>query len=118
PGKALLQVHCHQHAVLDPGAALRVLKAAGLDAEAIASGCCGMAGSFGFEAAKYAISAVAAERVLLPAVRAAPAETVIVADGFSCREQIEQGAGRPTLHLAELLARGLQAEPRRLARGG
>jgi FAD/FMN-containing dehydrogenase/Fe-S oxidoreductase len=104
---ALVQVHCHHHAVLDVQAEMRVLKAAGLNAEAIASGCCGMAGSFGFEAAKYELSLAAAERVLLPTVRAAPAGVLILANGFSCREQIEQGAGRSTMHTAELLARGL-----------
>jgi len=108
-GEALVQVHCHHHAVLDAAAEFRLLQAAGLQAQAIPSGCCGMAGSFGFEAAKYEVSMAAAERVLLPAVRAAPAETLILANGFSCREQIEQGAGRATLHVAELLARGLPA---------
>jgi Fe-S oxidoreductase len=105
-GHALVQLHCHHHAVLDSAAELRVLKAAGVDAETIPSGCCGMAGSFGFEVAKYPVSMAVAERVLLPALRAAPPQTLIVADGFSCREQIEQGVGRPTLHLAELLTRG------------
>jgi Fe-S oxidoreductase len=106
-GTALVQTHCHHHAVLDAAAELRVLQAAGVHAQAILSGCCGMAGSFGFEADKYAVSMTAAERVLLPAVRQAPDDTLILANGFSCREQIEQGAGRPTLHVAELLTRGL-----------
>jgi FAD/FMN-containing dehydrogenase/Fe-S oxidoreductase len=106
-GEALVQMHCHQHAVLDAGAELRVLKASGLAAEAMPSGCCGMAGSFGFEAQKYAVSMAAAERVLLPKLRAAPASTLILANGFSCREQIEQVTGRPTLHMAEVLARGV-----------
>ena len=106
-GDALVQIHCHHHAVLDPGAELRTLNAAGLEAHAIPSGCCGMAGAFGFEASKYEISMMAGERVLLPAVRAAPASTLILADGFSCREQIEQATGRPTLHMAEALALGL-----------
>jgi Fe-S oxidoreductase len=108
-GEALVQTHCHHHAVLDAAAELRVLKAAGLDAKALPSGCCGMAGAFGFEAPKYEVSMTAAERVLLPAVREAAADTLILANGFSCREQIEQGTGRPTLHVAELLARGLEA---------
>jgi Fe-S oxidoreductase len=106
-GEALVQIHCHQHAVLDAGAELRVLNASGLNAHAIPSGCCGMAGSFGFEARKYTVSMAAAERVLLPAVRQAPEGALILANGFSCREQIEQGAGRPTFHAAEVLARGL-----------
>jgi FAD/FMN-containing dehydrogenase/Fe-S oxidoreductase len=108
-GEALVQIHCHQHAVLDAGADLRVLNAAGLSAHAIPSGCCGMAGSFGFEAKKYGVSTAAAERVLLPAVRAAPDHTLILANGFSCREQIEQGAGRSTLHVAEVLAQSLDS---------
>jgi Fe-S oxidoreductase len=104
-GEALVQLHCHQHAVLDAGAPGRVLARTGLKAQVLPSGCCGMAGAFGFEARKYAVSQRAAERVLLPAVRAAGPGTLIVADGFSCREQIEQGSGRSTLHLAEALAR-------------
>ncbi|HEX3405918.1 MAG TPA: FAD-binding and (Fe-S)-binding domain-containing protein [Caulobacteraceae bacterium] len=106
-GQALVQIHCHHHAVLDPGAELKVLNATGLEAHAIPSGCCGMAGAFGFEASKYVISMMAADRVLTPAVRDAPASTLILANGFSCREQIEQATGRPTLHMAEALARGL-----------
>jgi Fe-S oxidoreductase len=109
-GAALVQIHCHHHAVLDPAAELAVLEAAGLDAHAVPSGCCGMAGSFGFEAAKYEVSRRAAERVLTPAVREAPADALIVASGFSCREQIEQLTGRATLHAAEVLASGLAAE--------
>jgi Fe-S oxidoreductase len=107
-GEALVQIHCHHHAVLDPGAELRVLTAAGLDAHAVPSGCCGMAGAFGFEAKKYEVSMTAAERVLLPAIRQAPPQSLVLANGFSCREQIEQGTGRATLHVAEALARGLE----------
>ncbi len=106
-GRAMVQMHCHQHAVLDPGAELKALNAAGLDAHAVPSGCCGMAGSFGFETAKYEVSMTAGERVLLPAVRAAAPETLILANGFSCREQIEQATGRRTLHMAEALELGL-----------
>ncbi|TPJ52404.1 FAD-binding and (Fe-S)-binding domain-containing protein [Mesorhizobium sp. B2-6-4] len=105
-GQALVQIHCHHHAVIKPDAEIRVLKKIGLAHEVMKSGCCGMAGSFGFEAAKYEVSMAAAERVLLPAVRAAPADVMILANGFSCREQIEQGTGRKTLHVAELLATG------------
>ena len=68
------------------------------------SGCCGMAGPFGFERDKYAVSQTLGERVLLPAVRDADPETVVVTDGFSCREQIAQGTGRRAVHLAEVLA--------------
>ncbi|HEX3699796.1 MAG TPA: FAD-binding and (Fe-S)-binding domain-containing protein [Phenylobacterium sp.] len=109
PPKVLVQTHCHQHAVLDAAAERRVLQACGVEAEVLASGCCGMAGAFGFEAAKYPVSMAAAERVLLPAVRAAPQETLILANGFSCREQIEQGTGRGTVHVAELMARAFAA---------
>lgn len=107
PPDAIEQLHCHHHAVLDPKAEARVLAASGVEARPLPSGCCGMAGSFGFEAGKYDVSMTAAERVLLPAVREAARGTVILANGFSCREQIEQGSGRETLHVAELLARAL-----------
>ncbi len=104
PGRALVQLHCHHHAVIKPASERQVLESLGLDAEVLAAGCCGMAGSFGFEASKYQLSQAAAERVLLPRVRAAAPDTVILANGFSCREQIEQGTGRATTHIAELLA--------------
>jgi FAD/FMN-containing dehydrogenase/Fe-S oxidoreductase len=103
-GAALVQLHCHHHAVLNPQAEARMLQRIGIDAEILASGCCGMAGAFGFEAEKYEVSMRAAERVLLPRVRSAAADTLVLADGFSCREQIEQATGRKTLHIAELLA--------------
>jgi Fe-S oxidoreductase len=83
---------------------LRVLAAAGFTVDAPDSGCCGMAGSFGFKPEHYAASLKIGEAVLLPAVRAAAAETIIVSNGFSCREQIEQLSRRRTLHLAEVLA--------------
>lgn len=73
----------------------------------MASGCCGMAGAFGFERGKYDVAMAAAQRVLLPRVREADAEALILADGFSCREQIEQASGRTTLHMAEFLAQAL-----------
>jgi Fe-S oxidoreductase len=82
----------------------RVLDRLGLEYDVMPSGCCGMAGSFGFESAKYDLSMKAAERVMLPTVRAATPETLVLANGFSCREQIEQATGRTTLHLAELIA--------------
>jgi FAD/FMN-containing dehydrogenase/Fe-S oxidoreductase len=107
---ALVQVHCHHHAVLDSASEQRVLDRTGLDYEIMKSGCCGMAGSFGFERAKYDVSMTAAERVLLPAIRSAHPETLVVANGFSCREQIEQATGRETLHLAELLVRSLPVQ--------
>jgi Fe-S oxidoreductase len=110
-GKALVQLHCHHHAVTKPDAELRVLQRIGADAEMLASGCCGMAGAFGFEADKYDVSMTAAERVLLPRVREADAATTILADGFSCREQIEQGTGRHAFHIAEVIADHLEHSP-------
>jgi Fe-S oxidoreductase len=79
----------------------------GVNRSATPSGCCGMAGAFGFEAEKYELSLKIAKRSLFPAVRAHPADGVILANGFSCREQIEQGTGRRTLHIAELLAESM-----------
>jgi FAD/FMN-containing dehydrogenase/Fe-S oxidoreductase len=105
--RALVQVHCHHHAVLDPAAERQLLERLGLEVEIMPTGCCGMAGSFGFEAAKYPVSMQIAERALLPKLRAAPADAVILANGFSCREQIEQGTGRETRHVAELIAEGM-----------
>jgi FAD/FMN-containing dehydrogenase/Fe-S oxidoreductase len=108
PTRALVQGHCHHKAVMGFDAEERVLARAGLDAEVLDSGCCGMAGAFGFERGEhYDVSVKAGERVLLPAVRAAPDDTMIVADGFSCREQIRQCTGRRALHLAEVLQTGL-----------
>src|SRR5258708_20628814 len=80
-----------------------LLRKMGADLQSIDSGCCGMAGPFGFEKDKYAISQAVGERVLLPAVRQTPAGTLIVSDGFSCREQILQATGRQAVHLAEAL---------------
>jgi hypothetical protein len=80
-----------------------LLDALGLDYELLDSGCCGMAGSFGFEEDKYELSQEIGERVLLPAVRNAPDETLVIADGFSCREQIAQATSRRALHLAQVL---------------
>ena len=105
---ALVQTHCHQHAIMGVDADTTLMKAAGIDAERLGSGCCGLAGNFGFEDGHYEVSRAAGERVLLPRVRAAAEQTVILADGFSCRTQIEQGGtGRTAVHLAELLASGL-----------
>lgn len=85
------------------------MKKAGIDATDLQAGCCGLAGNFGFEAGHYDVSMAAGERVLLPKVRLAESTTAILADGFSCRTQIEQGdTGRVAVHLAELLAAGLR----------
>ena len=106
-GEALVQMHCHQHAVIGFEADRALMKAAGISATVPDSGCCGLAGNFGFERGHYEVSRAAGERVLLPAVRAAADTTVIVADGFSCRTQIDQATDRRPLHLAQVLAAAL-----------
>ena len=107
-GKALVQAHCHHKAVLHFDDEEQVLRKMGLDVDHPDSGCCGMAGAFGFERDKYELSIRVGERVLLPAVRAAARDTIIVADGFSCREQIAQSTGRGALHLAQVLHMAMQ----------
>ena len=103
-GKALMHGHCHHKAVLHTHSEEALLNAMGLDFKLLDSGCCGMAGAFGFEKGEhYDVSIKAGERVLLPAVRQAPKDSLIIADGFSCREQIAQGTDRQALHLAEVL---------------
>ncbi|WP_020659581.1 FAD-binding and (Fe-S)-binding domain-containing protein [Amycolatopsis benzoatilytica] len=110
PGRALAQVHCHQHAVLGWEADRELLSAAGTDVERLDSGCCGLAGNFGFERGHLEVSRACAERVLLPRVRAADPDTAVLADGFSCRTQLHEfdSGGREGRHLAELLAAGLE----------
>jgi Fe-S oxidoreductase len=106
---ALVQTHCHQHAVMGFEADKKLMAAMGLRVRMADPGCCGMAGSFGYEAGeKYEVSMAAGERALLPAVREAPERTLIVADGFSCRSQIRAGSPREGLHLAELLAMAIR----------
>ena len=85
-----------------------VLTRMGVDWNAPAPGCCGMAGSFGFDEHKYDVSLAVGELELLPAVRKAPADSLIIADGFSCREQIAQCTDRQALHLAEVIAMALR----------
>ena len=105
-GAAIAQTHCHQHAIMGYDADQALLRAAGVDVDVLDSGCCGLAGNFGFEAGHYDVSLACAERSLLPAVRKAPQATLVLADGFSCRTQIEQaGTGRTPVHLAQVLAR-------------
>jgi len=103
PHKALVHGHCHHKSVLKFDAEHELLKRIGLDFQVLDSGCCGMAGSFGFETAKYDLSIRIGERVLLPAVRNAALDTLIIADGFSCFQQIEGLTGRRPLHIAEVL---------------
>ena len=87
---------------------LELLKTMGLDVEVPDPGCCGMAGPFGFEKEKYAVSQAVGERVLLPAVRQASPQTLIVADGFSCQEQIVQATGRRAIHISEAIQLALR----------
>jgi Fe-S oxidoreductase len=101
--KALVHGHCHHKSIMKMDDELALLKAMQVEVEMPDSGCCGMAGTFGFERAHYDVSMACGERVLLPAVRAASPGALIVADGFSCQEQIAQGAGRRPLHLAEVM---------------
>jgi Fe-S oxidoreductase len=106
--RAIVHGHCHHKSVLKMDAEEAVMKKLGLDFELLDSGCCGMAGSFGFEQDKYEVSIACGERVLLPAVRNAAPGDLIIADGFSCREQIAQTTGREALHLAQVLQTALQ----------
>ena len=108
PASALAQVHCHQHAVIGFEADRDLIARAGIDGEVLDSGCCGLAGDFGFTEGRYEVSTAIGERDLLPRVREASEDTLVLADGYSCRTQIEHGTGRRALHLAEVLARGLE----------
>ncbi len=106
--KALLHGHCHHKSIMKMTAEESLLTRLGIDFQSPAPGCCGMAGSFGFEHDQYDISQAIGELELLPAVRHAPADWLIIADGFSCREQIAQGTNRRALHLAEVLQMALE----------
>ncbi|TAM88559.1 MAG: FAD-binding oxidoreductase, partial [Jatrophihabitans sp.] len=106
---AVAQPHCHQHAVMGWDADAALLSRAGATVEAV-GGCCGLAGNFGVERGHYDVSVAVAETALLPAVRRAPHDAVLLADGFSCRTQLEQLAGADSIHLAQLL------DPERIAR--
>jgi Fe-S oxidoreductase len=101
--RALAQPHCHHHAVMGWSADETLLRRAGATVEAV-GGCCGLAGNFGVERGHHDVSVAVAETSLLPAVRAAADDTVVLADGFSCRTQLDQLAGRAGIHLAQLLA--------------
>jgi FAD/FMN-containing dehydrogenase/Fe-S oxidoreductase len=110
PRKALVHGHCHHKSVMKMTAEEGVLGRMGIQYHAPAPGCCGMAGSFGFEQDKYDVSVAIGELELLPAVRQAAADCLIIADGFSCREQIAQCTDRHALHLAEVIQMGLRDE--------
>ncbi|MFH9424462.1 FAD-linked oxidase C-terminal domain-containing protein [Streptomyces sp. NPDC017529] len=112
---ATVQTHCHQHAVLAFDADRELMRRAGVDADVLDAGCCGLAGNFGFERGHHGLSTAIAEQGVLPAVRDTAPGALVLADGFSCRTQIEQGGtGRRPVHLAEALALGLD---RRLPAG-
>ncbi len=96
-------MHCHQHADLGFDADREVLAALGVQAEVLDSGCCGLAGNFGFERGHYEVSQACGERVLFPAIRAGR-DAAVIADGYSCRTQIRQATGRAPVHLAHLAA--------------
>ena len=105
PGRRIVvHGHCHQKSLPSMKDEMKLLRSTGADVELLDSGCCGMAGPFGFEHDKFEISQTLAERVLLPAVRAAGARDLLVSNGFSCREQISQNTPRTAVHLAEVLA--------------
>jgi Fe-S oxidoreductase len=120
--RATVQTHCHQHAIMKFDADRELMRRARLDADVLDEGCCGLAGNFGFERGHHEVSMAVAEQGVLPAVRRAAPDSLLLADGFSCRTQIEQGGtGRRALHLAEALALGLDQDnlpsehPERLA---
>jgi Fe-S oxidoreductase len=106
---ALVHGHCHHKAVMGIEAEQEIMKGMGLDFKVLESGCCGMAGSFGFEPGdQFDVSVKCGERVLLPEVRKASSQDFIITDGFSCKTQIEQGTDRHALHLAQVLQLALR----------
>ncbi|MHA3774115.1 FAD-binding and (Fe-S)-binding domain-containing protein [Verrucomicrobiota bacterium sgz303538] len=109
--QAIMHGHCHHKAIMQLGCEETLLEKMGIDLKVLDSGCCGMAGAFGYEAEKYDVSVACGERVLLPEVRSAPKDTLIIADGFSCREQIEQLTDRRALHSAQVLQMALREGP-------
>lgn len=108
--QAIVQGHCHHKAVMRLKEEKSVMEKAQLQYRVLESGCCGMAGAFGYEEDKYQVSVACGERMLLPEVRKTPVSAVIVADGFSCKEQIAQETNRHALHLAEVLRLGINGE--------
>jgi len=111
--KAVMHGHCHHRAIMKTDNEKNVLKKVGLDFEELDSGCCGMAGYFGYEKGRhYDVSVAAGERVLLPAVRTADFNTIIIADGFSCREQVTQQTTRKAMHTAQVLQMALHEKGR------
>jgi Fe-S oxidoreductase len=109
--KAIVQGHCHHKAIMRLKEEKTLMEKMAMEYEVLESGCCGMAGSFGYESDKYDVSVACGERALLPRVRKEPLTTVIIADGFSCKEQIAQQSNRQALHLAEVMQMGLHNGP-------
>jgi Fe-S oxidoreductase len=109
--RAVVHGHCHQKSELHCEQEIDLLKKAGLDCDVPDSGCCGMAGSFGYEADHYGVGLACGERVLLPTVRRAAADELIVTDGFSCREMIRQETDRRAMHFAQVFQMALQDGP-------
>jgi FAD/FMN-containing dehydrogenase/Fe-S oxidoreductase len=105
PGRRMVvHGHCHQKTQMSMKDEMKLLRATGASVDLLDSGCCGMAGPFGFEHDKYEVSQMLANRVLLPAVRSAGSQDLIISNGFSCREQIHQNSSRKALHLSQVLA--------------
>nr|WP_299242290.1 FAD-binding and (Fe-S)-binding domain-containing protein [uncultured Halomonas sp.] len=108
--RALVHGHCHHKAIIGMSAEKTLLERMGLEVEMPDTGCCGLSGAFGFERDHYEVSMAAGERVLLPAVREAREDTLVISNGFSCREQIQHATGRRPLHIAEVLQLALRSE--------
>jgi FAD/FMN-containing dehydrogenase/Fe-S oxidoreductase len=102
-GSALVQAHCHHHAIIGFDKEMELLDGLGIEVERVPQGCCGMAGAFGVAKESFDVARTIGERTLLPRVRALDRETIVVADGFSCREQIEAHSEARTMHIAEIL---------------
>lgn len=111
PRKAVIQGHCHQHTLAGMNSDRNIYEKLGLDFHVLDAGCCGMAGSFGFEKDHYDVSVKAAELGLLPALEKTEPDTLIISDGFSCREQIRQLSGKKPVHLAEVLMLAVNQTP-------
>jgi Fe-S oxidoreductase len=105
--RAIVHGHCHQEAVMGMSAEQKVYERLGLDFEVLDSGCCGLAGSFGFEKDHHEISMQIGEHKLMPMVRDAAADTLVIADGFSCKTQVQQMTGRTPLHTAQVIGMAL-----------
>jgi Fe-S oxidoreductase len=115
-GTALVHVHCHHKSVIGKDDEFELLKKMGVACREPEPGCCGLAGSFGFEAGHYDVSMAIGEQRLLPAVRQAASDELLIANGFSCETQIGQGTGRTPRHLAEVIAATLPKQPEPVGR--